>query len=88
MSNINYKKLCKIADNKRQTPTTIKDSNKKLRRIEDMSQEERLKEAQKMCDGTDIKTINGLPYKTIQGDGFEYAKLIGAISIDDIQWTK
>lgn len=60
--------------------------NKK--RIEDMTEGERLEEAKKMCDGTDVVIINGLRHKRIKGTVEEYAKLVGAIPIEEFQWTK
>lgn len=61
---------------------------KRQKRIEDMTPAERLAEAQRICDGSDCVMINGLRHRRIKGSVEDYAKLVGAIPMEDFQWTR
>ena len=61
---------------------------KRQKRIDDMTQAERLAEAQRICDGSDCVMINGLRHRRIKGSVEDYAKLVGAIPMEDFQWTR
>ena len=61
---------------------------KRRKRIEDMTPAERLAEAQRICDGSDCVMINGLRHRRIKGSCEDYAKLVGAIPMEDFQWTR
>ena len=56
---------------------------KRRKRIEDMSPAERLAEAQRICDGSDCVMINGLRHRRIKGSVEDYAKLVGAMTLDE-----
>ena len=61
---------------------------KRQKRIEDMTPAERQAEAQRICDGSDCVMINGLRHRQIKGSVEDYAKLVGAIPMEDFQWTR
>ena len=61
---------------------------KRRKRIEDMTPAERLAEAQRICDGSSYKIINGRKYFAINGNGEDYFRLLGAIPMEEFQWTR